>query len=174
MAQGLERARPQAAAFLDALSNVRTYYVVRHAKAGSRSDWTGDDRKRLLSKKGLQQAEALVQVLEPFPVAAVFSSPFLRCVQTVEPVARARRMPVKQTSSLGEGHGLSGLDEFLSDPKLDHAVLSTHGDILWELVEDLVHRRVIKAGEGGFEKGSTWVLGVDDEGPVEARYLPAP
>lgn len=173
MAQGLECARPQAAAFLDALS-VRTYYVVRHAKAGSRSAWTGDDRKRPLSKKGLQQAEALVQVLEPFPVAAVFASPFLRCVQTVEPFARARRLPLEQTSSLAEGHGLSGLDEFLLDQKVDHAVLSTHGDIIWELVEDLVRRRVIKPGEGGFDKGSTWVLGVDDEGPVKARYLPAP
>jgi 8-oxo-dGTP diphosphatase len=153
---------------------VRTYFVVRHAKAGSRSHWTGDDRQRPLSKKGFQQAEALVQLLEPFPVAAIFSSPFLRCVQTVEPLARARRLTVTPTSSIAEGHGLNGLDEFLSDQKLDHAVLSTHGDIVWELVEDLVQRRVIKPGEGGFEKGSTWVLNIDDEGPVKARYLPAP
>jgi phosphohistidine phosphatase SixA len=153
---------------------MRTFYVVRHAKAGSRSHWTGDDRKRPLSKRGLEQATALVRVLQPYPVASIFSSPFLRCVETVEPLARARKLTVKTTESLAEGHGLNGLDEFLSDPKLDHAVLSTHGDIVWELVEDLVHRRVIKAGEGGFEKGSTWMLGVDDEGPVKAQYLPAP
>ena len=53
-------------------------------------------------------------------------------------------------------------------------MLSTHGDIVWDLVEDLVGRHVIKPGEGGFEKGSTWVLGVDDSAVAEARYIPAP
>jgi len=75
---------------------------------------------------------------------------------------------------LAEGHGLAGLTEFFGDRSLDGVVLSTHGDITWELVEDLVQRHVVKAGEGGFEKGSTWVVEVDDGVPVKARYLPAP
>jgi len=153
---------------------LRSYYVVRHAKAGSRSEWTGDDRKRPLSKKGFKQAAELVKVFEQYPIASIFSSPYIRCAQTVEPLARARRLAVKRTESLAEGHGLNGLDEFLADAELDHAVLSTHGDVVWELVEDLVHRGIVKAGEGGFDKGSTWVLSVDDEGPVKARYLPPP
>jgi hypothetical protein len=33
---------------------------------------------------------------------------------------------------------------------------------------------VVKPGDGGFEKGSTWVVEVDDGVPVKARYLPAP
>ena len=71
-------------------------------------------------------------------------------------------------------HGLAGLSEFFGDRSLDGVVLSTHGDITWELVEDLVQRHVVRAGEGGFEKGSTWVVEVDDGVPVKARYLPAP
>jgi len=157
---------------VDALS--RSFYVVRHAKAGSRSHWSGDDRQRPLNKKGEKQADALVKVLQPFPITEINSSPYLRCVQTVQPLARARRLEVKQAASLAEGHGLAGLTEFFSDRNLDGVVLSTHGDIVWELVEDLVRRRVIKAGEGGFEKGSTWVMEVDDGGPMKARYLPAP
>ena len=154
---------------------MRTFYVVRHAKAGSRSHWTGDDRKRPLSKKGFQQAENLVGLLKDFPVSATFSSPYLRCVQTVEPLAKARRLTIKQTDSLAEGHGLHGLDEFLTDPKLDQAVLSTHGDIVWELVENLVRREVPEASDGGYEKGSTWILEVDEEGvPERAHYLRAP
>jgi 8-oxo-dGTP diphosphatase len=153
---------------------VGTFYVVRHAKAGSRGHWSGDDKLRPLSKKGLQQAEALVSVLEPFPIAAVFASPFLRCVQTVEPLARARKLPLKQSPALSEGHGLDGAMQFLGDPKLDEAVLSTHGDIVWELVEELVKRHVIKPGEGGFEKGSTWVVDVEAGSFVKARYIPAP
>ncbi len=149
--------------------------MVRHAKAGSRSDWTGDDRKRPLSKKGMKQAEDLVALLEPFPITAIFSSPYSRCVQTVEPLARKRKLEIQQSASLAEGHGLDGLKEFLMNQELDDVVLSTHGDIVWELVEDLVHREVPNAGDGGYEKGSTWVLEVDEQGVVKrAHYLPAP
>ena len=153
---------------------MRTFYVVRHAKAGSRGHWTGDDRVRPLSKKGQKQATDLVDQFASFPVRAIYSSPFLRCMQTVEPLSRARKLAVNSTIELAEGHGLDGLREFIGDSKLDHAVLSTHGDIVWELVEDLVARHVIRAGEGGFDKGSTWVVRVQDGVAVKARYLAAP
>ena len=113
--------------------------------------------------------------LKAFRISDIFSSPYVRCAQTVEPLARARRLKVKPSPSLEEGHGLEGLTEFLGDRSLDEVVLSTHGDIIWELVEDLVEREVIKAGEGGYEKGSTWVLQVDEHGVAErARYIAAP
>jgi len=153
---------------------VGTFYVVRHAKAGSRGHWTGDDRQRPLSKKGIKQAEALVEILAPFPITAVYSSSFLRCVQTVEPLARMRKLPLKQSPSLAEGHGLAGAMELIGDAKLDEVVLSTHGDIVWELVEELVKRRVVQPGEGGFEKGSTWVVDFEDGSFVRARFIPAP
>lgn len=147
---------------------------MRHAKAGSRGHWTGDDRQRPVSKKGIKQGETLVEIFAPFPISAICSSPFLRCVQTVEPLARARKLPVKQTPSLAEGHGLAGVMELIGDPELDEVVLSTHGDIVWELVEELVKRRVVKAGEGGFEKGSTWVVDFEDGSFARARFIPAP
>jgi 8-oxo-dGTP diphosphatase len=153
---------------------VGTFYVVRHAKAGSRGHWTGDDRLRPLSQKGFKQAAALVSILEPFPVTAIFSSPYLRCVQTVDPLALSRRIAVKESSSLAEGHGLAGAMQFMGDPKLDHAVLSTHGDVVWELVEELVNRHVVRPGDGGYEKGATWVVDVENGAPVQARFIPAP
>ncbi len=84
------------------------FYVVRHAKAGSRSHWDQDDRLRPLSKKGIKQAEVLVSVLQAFPISAIFSSPYLRCVQTVEPLAQARELAVQETNALAEGSGLKG------------------------------------------------------------------
>lgn len=151
-----------------------TFYVVRHAKAGSRGHWTGDDRVRPLSKKGLKQAEELVSILEPFPVTAIFSSPFLRCVQTVVPLAHARGIEVEQSRELAEGHGVEAVMRFMRNASFDQVVLSTHGDIVWELVEDLVKRRVIKAGEGGYEKGSTWIVDVEKGSPMRARFVGAP
>jgi 8-oxo-dGTP diphosphatase len=153
---------------------VGTFYVVRHAKAGSRGHWTGDDRVRPLSQKGLKQAEALVPMFESFSVTSIFSSPFLRCVQTVEPLARARGMTVKQVPSLAEGQGLAGAMRLMGDSKLDGAVLGTHGDIVWELVEDLVNRHIIKPGDGGYEKAATWVVEVEDGAPIHARFISAP
>jgi len=151
-----------------------TFYFVRHAKAGSRGHWQGDDRLRPLSKKGVKQARDLIDVFKPFNVSAIYSSPYLRCVQTVESLAQDRELEIQETPALAEGRGLPGAFEFMGDAELDDVVLSTHGDIVWELVEDLVQRHVVRAGEGGFEKGSTWAVEVDDGVPVKARYLPAP
>jgi 8-oxo-dGTP diphosphatase len=174
VAEGLECPRPEDPPRLDALELLPTFYIVRHAKAGSRSHWPEDDRLRPLNKKGVKQAQELITFLEPFPIAAVYSSPFLRCVQTVEPLARAHKLPIKQTSMLAEGHGLAGAMQVMQHPKLDHAVLSTHGDIVWELVEELVNQRVIKPGTGGFDKGSTWVVDLEDGAFTRARFIQAP
>src|SRR5437773_540104 len=138
-----------------------TFYVVRHAKAGSRSHWTGDDRKRPLNKKGEKQAEDLVELYASFPITAVHSSPYLRCIQTVEPLAKARGLDVLKSPDLQEGRGVTGLYVFFNNEDLDHVVLSTHGDIMWELVEDLTSRRVLPAFREQFSKGSTWVVEVE-------------
>jgi len=153
---------------------VPTFFVVRHAKAGSRSHWTGDDRKRPLSKKGQQQAEAIASRLGNLRVAAIFSSPYLRCVQTVEPLSRKLSLEVTQAIELAEGRGLRGLYRFFDDPALDRVVLCTHGDLVWELVEDLTNKRVLPAFREAFDKGSTWAVEVDGGSPVGARYIPAP
>ncbi len=166
--------RSTAGASASGCRSTATFYVVRHAKAGSRSHWSGDDHARPLSKKGRKQAEALVAAFKPFAVSAIFTSPYLRCVQTIEPLAQARKLEVTHAPTLAEGSGLNGLTNFTIDLKLDNAVLCTHGDLVWELVEDLVKRKVIRPGEGGFEKGSTWVLEVSDGRLSRARYLAAP
>jgi len=159
---------------VDANQGLNVFYFVRHAKAGSRGHWQGDDRLRPLSKKGVNQAQALIDVFKPYKVKAIYSSPYLRCVQTVEPLARDRELEIQETPALAEGRGLRGAFEFMKDANLDDIVLSTHGDLVWELVEDLVRRRVIRPGEGGYEKGSTWVVEVEEGKPVHARFIPAP
>lgn len=151
------------------------FYFVRHAKAGSRTRWEGNDRDRPLSKSGLKQAEELVSVLGANPISAMWSSPYLRCVQTVEPLAKARRLKIQETRHLAEGARLKGAYRFIEDPDLDETVLCTHGDVILELVDDLVRRRIVKASQASLaDKGSTWVVEVEDGSPVGARYIPAP
>ena len=78
-------------------------YVVRHAKAGSRERWDGDDTDRPLTKNGRAQAEALCRRLRPVATATLLSSPYLRCVQTLEPLAEALDAKVASDDRLTEG-----------------------------------------------------------------------
>ena len=151
-----------------------SFYFVRHAKAGSREQWTGDDRERPLTKKGMKQAEDLVKIFSKFDISAIYSSPFVRCMQTVEPLAEARKLKVRSEAGLAEGRGIEPAYAFFKDAKLDGVVLCTHGDIVYELVEDLTKRRVLPAFREDLDKGSTWVVEVRSGAPVKARYIPAP
>jgi 8-oxo-dGTP diphosphatase len=76
--------------------------VIRHARAGHSSEWEGDDRLRPLDERGRRQAEALVDALAPFPITRILSSPYDRCVQTVEPLAAARGLALESSDELGE------------------------------------------------------------------------
>jgi 8-oxo-dGTP diphosphatase len=144
--------------------------LIRHAKAGRREHWHGDDRLRPLTRSGRRQAEALVEQLRDEPVERILSSPFVRCIQTVEPLAAARGLEVEPTEDLTEGAGVGPLRRLLAE--LGNAALCSHGDVIHEAVGWLHHRGV--AVEGGLAKGSTWVLDVVHGEVVAARHLPPP
>jgi 8-oxo-dGTP diphosphatase len=76
--------------------------VIRHARARDRDDWKGDDRKRPLDERGRRQAAALVEELEGYPISRILSSPYDRCVQTVEPLAAQRGLAIEERDELGE------------------------------------------------------------------------
>ncbi len=59
-----------------------TIYLVRHAHAAWKSD-----ENRSLSKRGVQDAQRVADLLENFPIEAIFASDYLRAIQTVQPLA---------------------------------------------------------------------------------------
>ena len=62
--------------------------LLRHASAGSKADWPGDDCSRPLDERGKADAQTLADLMACFaPVARVISSPALRCADTVRPYA---------------------------------------------------------------------------------------
>jgi 8-oxo-dGTP diphosphatase len=104
--------------------------LLRHASAGDRYGWSGDDRLRPLDEKGRRQAEKIAKVLGTEDVRRVVSSPLVRCVQTVEPLAAALGLDVELDDRLAEGAGGSAralLEE-------DGVVACTHGDVIYELL----------------------------------------
>lgn len=127
-----------------------TLVLVRHARAGSRSDWEGDDRLRPLDEKGLRQAERLVELLASFPVSRIVSSPYLRCLQTVEPLAEARGLAVEPCEELGEELQWERGVELLRGLAAADAVACGHGGIDAALGFELPFR---KAAVWVFERG---------------------
>ncbi|MDQ6711763.1 MAG: histidine phosphatase family protein [Candidatus Dormibacteraeota bacterium] len=151
-----------------------TAYVVRHAKAGDRSEWTGDDRLRPLTKSGRQQADALADRLEPEPINNILSSAYLRCLQTVEPLGLRRKLPVEPVQELEEGAGAEGVLQLVEKFRGCNVVLCTHGDVVEELLERLIAQGLVQRARAMMEKGSTWVLDETSGKITGARYLAAP
>jgi phosphohistidine phosphatase SixA len=146
--------------------------LVRHAKAGDREQWTSRDELRPLTKSGQRQAEGLVKQLSEYRISRVLSSPYTRCRQTVEPLARAHKLSVLDSDELAEGASIGEALEFIAS--LDDAVLCSHADVIAGVVLELAERRVPLRGALQWEKGSTWDLTMRGGAVVEGRYLPPP
>ncbi|HSC50411.1 MAG TPA: phosphoglycerate mutase family protein [Gaiellaceae bacterium] len=135
-------------------------YLVRHARAGHRRLWDGDDRLRPLDERGVRQADLLVGQLEGREIGRIASSPYVRCVDTVVPLAQARSLELERTDALAEGSTADDALELFASTDVP-LVVSVHGD----LVEDLL-------GEPA-KKGETIVLEVEDgEVRVLERWPP--
>jgi 8-oxo-dGTP diphosphatase len=142
-------------------SDTATLYLVRHAKAGDRSRWSGDDVLRPLSGKGRRQAVSLCERLLPLvaaqPGAVLLSSTYLRCLQTLEPLAARLHSRVLADDRLTEGAGFEGVLEMIETIP-NGSVMCSHGDIIPAVMAALERRHTNITSEPDWRKGSVWVL----------------
>jgi 8-oxo-(d)GTP phosphatase len=129
-----------------------TVILLRHASAGDRHTWTGDDRLRPLDERGRAQAMALRDILLARGVTRALSSPYVRCTQTVAPLG----LDIEPDERLAEGAPLQATLDLLAE--LDNAVVCTHGDV----IENVLGH--------GLRKGAAAVL----EGAKVVEEIPAP
>jgi len=152
--------------------------LVRHAHAGARERWAGDDRLRPLSARGRADARALVPLLVPYSPARILSSPLVRCVQTVEPLALRLGIDIEESSLLlpDAGARAKRLIRKLAAGQ-GRVVVCTHGETIDDLQRAYARDR-IRSRSRGFrpgdphEKGSVWLLRFRDGLLDEAHYLP--
>jgi 8-oxo-dGTP diphosphatase len=93
-----------------------TVELIAHMAAGDRALWQGDQEERPLSVLGCTQARLLCQDLADMPVDGLFSSPALRCRQTLEPLAASTGLLIETLPSLRETDGFpppAGWGDFL-------------------------------------------------------------
>ena len=149
------------------------FILVRHAKAGDRSAWTQDDLLRPLSKTGRRQAEALVGSFRGLEVDRIVSSPFVRCEETVRPMALDRGVPLEVDAALAEGATLTGLLELIGGLDGAAVVACGHGDLIPAVIDHL-RRLGVPVDDAPTKKASAWILEREDGAVVRARYLPPP
>ena len=152
-----------------------TVYLVRHAKAGDRDAWHEDDRLRPLSVRGHLQARMLVELLHDASFDRILSSPYVRCMETVVPIAGNRGMAVEPVEELAEAAPLDGGLALVRKHTISGALMCMHGDVLPMLLDYYATTGVEIPGEREWPKGCLWTLETDNTGEVvRARYTPPP
>ena len=136
--------------------------LIRHAKAGKRSKWledpaNTDDIKRPLDNKGMLQAVALADRLSDFAPPQLVSSPYIRCMQTLEPLGATLAISVIADERLAENNPFEPILELLEGCP-DNSVLCSHGDMIPMVVEALERRGMVVTGMRDSRKASVWVL----------------
>ncbi len=174
-----------------------TIELVRHAKAHSRDRWWGrPDRDRPLTDAGMDQARALAQVLPGAgdPIATLFSSPWVRCTQTLEPLADAMGVAVVDSDNLGEvinlpvhdggdawvtsawlgGRALAFVDQVVEAHAGTRVVACSHGDVIPALVALVVGRDDLDLADVRCPKGGRFTLTFEGRRCTAAVHHPPP
>jgi 8-oxo-dGTP diphosphatase len=139
------------------VSRAEVIYVVRHAKAGERRMWNDDDVLRPLSKHGWRQAEAIGERLAGKGAGELYSSPYVRCVQTLEPLAARLGTSILEDDRLAEAQPFEGMLDLVGEVA-DGAVLCSHGDLIPETIQAFVRRGMELQGPPDWRKATVWVL----------------
>jgi broad specificity phosphatase PhoE len=146
--------------------------LVRHAHAGSKANWRHDDGLRPLTDRGLAQADALVGSLADDDISVVWSSPALRCRQTVEPLALGRGVSVQDHPLLARDAPVDGLlDWLLANPSAPWA-LCTHGEVFRGLRLAARSSGLVTAPARVTEKGAAWRVTRSEVGAIALEYVP--
>ena len=106
-------------------------------------------------------------------VDRVLSSPSVRCVQTVRPLALARRSRVEEVPRSPKARSARDAIELLRTTG-GGVVACSHGDVIPAVVTSLAAGASSCVDAPAWKKGSTWVLERDGGLFTTARYLPPP
>ena len=149
-------------------------YLVRHADAGHRRDHDGPDEQRPLSDRGRRQAEGLGERLADADITRLITSPYRRCIETLEPLGQRLSLPVEADPRLAEGEGATGALELAATLRTTSAVFCSHGDVIPDVLDALLAKGMKLKDELRWQKASTWVFTWDGSRLTKGRYLPPP
>jgi 8-oxo-dGTP pyrophosphatase MutT (NUDIX family) len=152
-----------------------TVVLIRHAKAGKRSAFSGDDRRRPLDKIGRRHAREAVPFWAAFRPVRVLAADRTRCEQTVAPLAEHLGLALASAPEFSDEAFADdperALESLFSLAALDGTtVICSQGGAIPGMLESL-------SVPGEFHparKGSAWVLSLSGRRVVAADYYPHP
>lgn len=163
-----------AAPGLKKLARTGTLFLLRHAAAGDRTKWDGVDAVRPINKKGKRQSIAIADSLETRGIERIYTSPFIRCVQTVEPLAERIGAKVVEHDALAEGPDIDAAYDLADELVGYNAVLSTHGDVIPAVINRMMWAGLTLESRFYCSKGSIWEVELDGGRFTTASYTPPP
>lgn len=159
---------------LKGLTRTGTLYLLRHANAGNRTKWDGVDAVRPITKKGKRQTEALTEYLKINGIERIYSSPYTRCVQTVEPLADAIGTNVIEHDALAEGPDIDAAYDLADQLVGFNAVLCSHGDVIPAVINRMMWAGLTLDSRFYCSKASIWEVGLAGGRFTTAKYIPPP
>ena len=144
--------------------------LTRHAHAGDRFRWTGDDTQRPLSSQGYLEAERITDQLASFAIDRALTSMALRCTETIAPTLASRNMTYEIRDDLWEETPYEEVANLAHIARVGTTLLCTHGPIVASALHALTGRSVGVP----MEKASTWVLDFIDDSLAAANYIAPP
>jgi len=155
------------------MSKADIIYLVRHAKAGERRVWDDDDESRPLSNQGWKQSEAIAERLMARGITSLHSSPYVRCVQTLEPLAKQLDLDIHHDQRLFEGEPFEPVLDLLGEVG-SGAVLCSHGDIVPDVIHALARRGMELQTTPDWRKATIWVLKRKGDRITKGKVWPPP
>ncbi len=159
---------------LKRLARTGTLFLLRHATAGDRARWDGIDAIRPITKKGRKQSIAIAEALRDRGIERIYTSPFTRCVQTVEPLAEAIGAKVIEHDALAEGPDIDGAYDLIDTLVGYNAVLCSHGDVIPAVMNRMMWAGLTLDSRFYCSKGSIWEIGLDGGRFAKGHYVPPP
>jgi broad specificity phosphatase PhoE len=116
-----------------------------------------------------------VELLSDYRPHRIISSPLVRCVQTMTPLAQSLGLRIERTKRLtpDAGDAATNLLRRVGQGS-DAVVLCTHGEVIHELQSKLEGHTHLFGRNPLRGKGSVWALEQVDGRFVTATYLPPP
>jgi hypothetical protein len=146
--------------------------LIRHARAGKRAAWKGEDILRPLDSIGRRQAIALAPLVGAFHPQRVVSADPLRCIQTVQPLVEQSGLSIEVDPAFSD-EGYRQRSETARDAlrtliEADRVVaVSSQGEAIPGLIDDL---RLIRPGGSRTAKAAFWALGCREGKVISADY----
>ena len=115
----------------------------------------------------------LLRLLRDAGIERILTSPYDRCVQTVEPLAALTGAKIEVYEDLAEESDIDAAYVRVDSLVGSNAVVCSHGDVIPALINRMMWAGLSLSSRFYCSKGSIWEVEVDNGKFTTAHYIPA-